>query len=471
VSHPRQPRHGGEAAPPDETESARPLTGTSGLAALVSARGGVARVPVPDKPRITLGRSPECDIIVPDPSVSRVHAAIVAGSPPCIEDAGSHNGTVVLGRRLQKGERVPLLLGSAIQLGEATVLLQARQARHDRPKVPPPPDTVVVDPSMQRLYAMIDILATSPLAVLVLGETGAGKEVFARAIHDRSPRSRAAFVALSCAAMPEALLEAELFGYEKGAFTGATQAKAGLIEAAHLGTVFLDEVGELPAATQAKLLRVLESGEILRLGSLAPRLVDVRFVAATNRDLEAMVADGRFRADLFFRLNGFAIVLPPLRERPSEIGPLAELFAAKAASRMARTPPRFAESTMAALQSYDWPGNVRELRNVVERGVAFCAGGEVLEAEHLMLPAARSASPALSGPPTLSTLRPQPALGTPASPLPASDEERRRVTEALQQTFGNQKEAARLLGMSRRALVNKIAKLGIGRPRKGSGVP
>jgi two-component system response regulator AtoC len=448
-----------------ETESARPLTDADGLVAIVSIRDGVARVDVPDKDRVTLGRGLECDIVLPDPSVSRVHATIAGTSARYVEDAGSHNGTFLLGRRLAAGERAPLLVGATIGLGHVTVVLQRKSTEE---RLPPAVsegargvEAVVADPTMQRLHAMIDVIAPSALSVLLLGETGTGKEVFARAIHDRSPRAPAPFVALSCAAMPENMLEAELFGYERGAFTGAQQAKPGLLETANGGTAFLDEVGELTPTAQAKLLRALESGELMRLGSLKAKRVDVRVVAATNRDIQAMVGDGRFRADLFFRLNGFTLQIPPLRQRRSEILPLADLFARRAAANLERPAPRLTEATIAILERYDWPGNVRELRNVVERAVVLCLHGRALQPEHLMLPTPGSAPTASPGVPTLATLPPRAAGRDDAA-------EKDRIVATLQSTFGNQTEAARILGISRRALINKLAKHGIGRPRKGS---
>jgi DNA-binding NtrC family response regulator len=241
------------------------------------------------------------------------------------------------------------------------------------------------------------------------------------------------------------LIEAELFGHERGAFSGADRARAGFIESAAGGTVLLDEVGELPLPVQAKLLRVLEDHQITRVGASSSRRVDVRFLAATNRDVEGEVAAGRFRRDLYFRLSGVVLEIPPLRARPAEIVPLAETFAREAAERQGRRPPRLAEATAAVLRAHSWPGNVRELRNVIERALLL-ADGDTIEPAHL--PAALStARPALDG--TLSA--------------DLAELERRRIVEALERCGGNQTRAAALLGMPRRTLVKRLSEYGIRR--------
>jgi DNA-binding NtrC family response regulator len=303
-----------------------------------------------------------------------------------------------------------------------------------------------------------------------------GKEVIARTIHEQSPRSKARLVAINCAALSEALLESELFGHERGAFTGAVSAKIGLLEAAGGGTVFLDEAGEMPLAFQAKLLRVLDQREVFRVGSTEPRPIDVRFIAATNRDLVGEIARGRFRQDLFFRLNGITLAIPPLRERVEEIVPLARLFVAKAARQAARVPaPRISDEALALLRSYEWPGNVRELRNVIDRAVLLCMGDEI-RAEHLpgekmvpLLPARPSRLPARSDDelehadvPTASRLLLPDSPSTPA----AAVAERNRILAALDECAGNQTHAARLLGISRGTLIARIQQYDIRRPRK-----
>jgi two-component system response regulator AtoC len=438
----------------ENTQSLEISGGAGDLRLLVSSPRGDASHALAGKERVVLGRGQECDVVVDDPAVSRRHVAIHLLGFPVLEDLGSRNGTVLLGRTLHKGDRSPLPVGTAFALGAATVVLQRR------PPIEPVPDGAVVkDPAMRATYDMLDMIGPSPLSVLVLGETGTGKEVFANAIHARSPRAARTFLPINCAALSETLLESELFGHEKGSFTGATHARTGLFEAADGGTAFLDEIGELAMTTQAKLLRVLESGEVTRLGSVRPKRVDVRFVAATNRDLASLVEAGRFRGDLFYRLNGFTVTLPPLRERPADILPLAQLFAGRAAARLERSVPTFTDSAADALRRHLWPGNVRELRNVVERAVSACRGAASLSVEDLALVPARP-----------DAVGPSPATeATEAAMLPdaVGSFEKQRILEALQRTSFNQTEAAKALGISRRTLINKIISHGIPRPRKG----
>jgi len=333
-----------------------------------------------------LGRAPECDVVLDDPSVSRRHALLTVSGRITVEDLGSTNGTAIQARKLSPGERGVLALGTVFEVGSATLVLQRTTALGARSHRTPTdmPGTVVRDPAMKRLYEMLDVVAPTGLSVLILGETGVGKEVFAEALHRRSSRVGAPFLKLNCAALPESILEAELFGYEKGAFTGATQTKVGLFEAADGGTLFLDEVGEMAPSTQTKVLRALESGEVMRLGSSTTRKVDVRFISAANRDLRKLVASGGFRADLFFRLNGITMTLPPLRKRPEDVLPLAEVFLARSARKLGKPPPRLGEEARKALGAHPWPGNVRELRNVIERAVVLCQG-ESLKPEDLLI--------------------------------------------------------------------------------------
>jgi transcriptional regulator with PAS, ATPase and Fis domain len=304
---------------------------------------------------------------------------------------------------------------------------------------------------MKQLYEVARRVAKSPLSVLLLGETGVGKEVLAEELHRASPRMGQPLLRLNCAGFTESLLESELFGYEKGAFTGAVKAKPGLLESAHGGTVFLDEVGELPLGLQAKLLRVLEQREVQRLGELRPRPIDVRFVAATNRDLEEEIARGTFRQDLYFRLNGISLVIPPLRERPDEIEPLARALIAQACRTMRRpSEPLLTSEIVALLRRYHWPGNVRELKNAIDRAVVLCAG-DVLKPEHFSLE--RLSAPLLSArPPARSPIR----VGRTDAPPEAregSGGQRERLLDALERCGGNQSEAAKLLGVSRKTLM------------------
>ncbi len=286
------------------------------------------------------------------------------------------------------------------------------------------------------------------------------------------------FLRLNCAALTETLLESELFGHEKGSFTGATAAKAGLLESAEGGTVFLDEVGDMPLTTQVKLLRVIEEQKVRRVGAVRPTEIDVRFVSATNRDLELEVQRGTFRKDLFFRLNGISFVIPPLRERVAEIEPLARMLISDACRRMGRAEePELTPEVLALLRQYPWPGNIRELRNVIERAVLLCAGKRLalshLPAEkmssHFAMRKPEQASPAPSSLFTMPT-PPPPLLQGGPGPAELREQlaqaERQRIVDALSRCAGNQTEAAISLGISRRTLVKRLSTFNIPRPRK-----
>ena len=325
---------------------------------------------------------------------------------------------------------------------------------------------IVTTPSMVRLYEEARHLALSPITVLLYGETGVGKEVFARTIHRASGRT-GPLVAINTAALPEQLLESELFGHERGAFSGANTAKAGLIESAHGGTLFLDEIGELPLTMQAKLLRVLEERSVRRVGAMNERKVDVRVIAATNCDLEQLVAEKRFRQDLLFRLNGSMLTIPPLRERREEIPRLAELFLVRAAASMRAPQVRLTKEAVDVLERHWWPGNVRELRNVIERAVALCSpAGEPILPKHLPPSLRGETSRAASLPPmarNAASMAPSIGTGTGSEDVRDSvrDYERVRILAALDEAGGNQTKAAEMLGLPRRTLAYKMARLGI----------
>ena len=236
------------------------------------------------------------------------------------------------------------------------------------------PPIVGASARMQRLLRLVGRVAPTESTVLILGESGTGKELVARSLHVLSRRAQGPFVAVNVAALPESLIESELFGYAKGAFTGASADRAGLVEEAHRGTLFLDEIGDMPLATQVRLLRTLENNEVRRLGENVPRLVDVRVVAATHRDLQALVAEGRFRNDLYYRLNVVQLELPALRDRAGDVGLLASFFLERAAQRSGRKGLRFTPEAMALLARHDWPGNVRELENAIEHAVSVSEG-------------------------------------------------------------------------------------------------
>jgi DNA-binding NtrC family response regulator len=348
--------------------------------------------------------------------------------------------------------------------------------------------------ALERLRPLTERVAASDINVLVLGETGVGKELLATMVHDLSPRRAKPIVSLNCAALADSLFESELFGYERGAFTGAVSAKPGLLESADGGTIFLDEVGEMTLAAQAKLLRVIERRETTRVGALRPKPIDVRFVAATNRILETEVELGTFRRDLYFRLNGMTLVVPPLRERVDEIEQLAITFVDQVCAASGRSPiPRISAEAMSTLRRHDWPGNVRELKNVMERAVVLCSD-DVIRSSHLptdlltrgsgqesVLPAVNSERisaaqrrPTISPPSASSTLPTAPTGVETAPPsftplgrgFDGSDAERKKIEAALAQCGGNQGEAARLLACSRGTLVSRIRQYGLPRPRR-----
>jgi two-component system response regulator AtoC len=312
-------------------------------------------------------------------------------------------------------------------------------------------------PAMQSVMAMVERVADSDVGVLLRGESGVGKEVIARELHRRSSRRTKTFVKVNCAALPADLLESELFGHERGAFTGATSTKAGLLESADGGTFFLDEVGELSMAIQAKLLRVLEAREVMRIGALRPHPIDVRFISATNRDLLELCRARGFRADLYHRLNGISLTLPPLRERRGEVASLARLFVARACEALGRPVLGISATTLARLEQYPWPGNVRELRNTMDRAVLLCPLHEIAP-EHLKLEPDIDRSGFASVPPS------QPMSSDLRHDL--AEIERARIAAALAENGGNQTKTAAALGISRRTLLSRLDAHGFPRPRK-----
>jgi two-component system, NtrC family, response regulator AtoC len=321
--------------------------------------------------------------------------------------------------------------------------------------------------AMRSVYELVRRGAATSMSILLLGETGVGKEIIARSIHEASVRADKPLLSLNCAGLSESLIESELFGYEKGAFTGATQSRAGLLESAQGGTVFLDEVGEMPLRIQASLLRVLETLEVLPVGGRKTRPIDVRFIAATNRDLEKESATGSFRRDLFFRLNGLTIMIPPLRERAVEIPDFAKLFVAEASGSAGRRTLAIDDEALALLSGYGWPGNVRELKNIMQRAVVLCDGDRILPA-HLPVERLREGAPPPASPePALPRGTETPPTGNGSFWCEEEAEERKRIVDALGTCAGNQSQAARLLGISRRTLITKLDVYRIPRPQKG----
>jgi two-component system response regulator AtoC len=314
-----------------------------------------------------------------------------------------------------------------------------------------PSELVGRSPAIRQVLALAGKVARHPSTVLVTGESGTGKELVARLVHSSSPRADAAFVAVNCGAIPEALLESELFGHVRGAFTGASTDRRGLFEEANGGTLFLDEIGELPATLQVKLLRALQEGEVRPVGDNQARTVDVRLVAATSRDLEAEVAAGRFRSDLFYRINVVRIHLPPLRDRREDVPELTHHFVSLFRRRLGLLTAGVSPAAMRLMMEYPWPGNVRELENVVERALVLAEGKEI-DVDNLPpsvhAPSAPAAVPAHLD---LSVKRHTEAL------------ERSLIKTALERTGGNRTRAAKLLDLSHRALLYKIRDYGIDR--------
>jgi two-component system response regulator AtoC len=419
---------------------------------VLAGPGGLRTHVLPVRGTFVLGRAPEADVDLPDPHASPRHARLylLAGLRAFIEDLGSERGTWILSGRILPRARVPVAPGQVVLLGGAVMVLQvaspdrAPAGRACEPgEVRPPSST-----SMARLEALARSAAGSTLNVLLMGETGVGKDVIARRIHGMSPRRDRSFLKVDCAALSPGLLESELFGHERGAFTGATTAKRGLLECAPGGTVLLDEIGELPMALQAKLLNVVEAKEVVPLGALRPRPIDVRFLSATNRLLWNEASQGTFRLDLYYRLAGLSLVIPPLRERRDEIAGLASLFIAEISGAQKRAiVPTLSAAARAVLEAHSWPGNIRELKNVIERASLLCGGGCV-EPDHLLFDVAPGESRGVE---------------VVAGPPPS---ERQRILDALEFCAGNQTRAAKLLGIARSTLTLRLAAYDVPRPRR-----
>jgi DNA-binding NtrC family response regulator len=408
-----------------------------------------------------------------------------------IEDLGSSTGTFVRRRddrrsvedprkvHRKAGEPFAVDVGECIVIGSVVATIRRsttiRRATDPAPTAPASDRVVVQAPIMQALYDHARRMARSDMSVLILGETGVGKEVLARAIHKASPRSKGPFLAIHCAALNESLLESELFGHKKGAFTGASEDKRGLFEAAHGGTLFLDEIGELSPVVQVKLLRALDDRAVMRVGESTSRKIDVRFIAATNRDLAGEVGQGAFRSDLFFRLEGASLTVPPLCDRVAEIIPLARLFLDQECRKVERdVPPDIAPETIRLLEEYAWPGNVRELRNAMQRASVLCTEDEVWP-EHLPprisghapnIPPARGSAPETRVAPMRPPNMTQPIARADLPLSPEQLEARERMITTLDECAGNQTRAAAKLGISRRTFVTRLEEYRIPRPRK-----
>ena len=447
----------------------------------VFEQSGSKMLPMPESGHLAIGRSEDSDIILASPSVSRNHATLVARDGVVIvKDLGSANGTRLGTRRLSSNCEEPVPPGVAVIIGGASLVVHqvataggsdvrevamagrhiqalrasekgATEAKDSSCKL------VVQSEAMQKLFQLVDRIAPGTISVLLSGETGVGKEVVAAEIHERSPRRGKPYVKLNCSAFPENLLESELFGHEAGAFSGARSAKPGLFETANGGTVLLDEIGELSLPIQAKLLRVIETREVIPVGGTRVRKLDVRFLAATNRDLQDRVRRGQFREDLYFRLSGVSLEVPPLRIRRSDIAPMALQFAAEAAAAIGRiAQPSFSPGALSFLEKQPWPGNVRELRNCVERAILLSSSEVLTESavdpgQSLLI--GRKTSKAFD-------------LVIERSDASSESAEREQIEEALALCGGNQTRAASVLGIARRTLVKKLSLLGLPRPRR-----
>ncbi len=396
--------------------------------------GGAARYPLDASRAVVVGRGDDCDLQILHPALSRRHFRLRLEPTPSVEDLGSKHGTRVAGREL-KAATAPLPPGGIIEAQGVTLFVHEPEA-----------STTVVAPNELDRERMLKLVAASDLSVVLFGETGVGKDVAAEQLHAASPRAKGPLIKINCAALPEQLLESELFGHEKGAFTGADRQKPGLIEAANRGTLFLDEVTELTAATQAKLLQVLETRQVRRVGAVASHPVDVRLVSATSQELTALIRAKRFRDDLYYRLNGMTLKLPPLRERLHELPVLVRNVLARLSPD---TPVKVGPDLVARLALHRWPGNVRELKNVLHRALVL-ADGKPLEPKHIVLDV-----PEPGEPPATTDLK---------STVDAF--ERQRVVEALEAAGGNQTKAAELLGITRRALIVRLDQYELPRPRR-----
>jgi transcriptional regulator with GAF, ATPase, and Fis domain len=411
--------------------------------------------------QLLIGRDAECEIALDDRALSRRHA-VLTRAPVSVRDLDSTNGIRLGTRILRGGEAAPLVLGDTFHIGPFSFVLVAASSAEPSSHRSGRERLVVDDPTPAGVSSFVREIARSGINVLIQGETGVGKDVLASTLHALSGRT-GPLSSVNCAALSESLLESELFGHEKGAFTGALATKPGLLEASSGGTIFLDELGEMPLPIQAKLLRAVEAREVRRIGSTRSIAIDIRIIAATNRELSAEVVAGRFREDLYFRLDGVTLRIPPLRQRTWAIGPLALRFIAEAGQRLGRPEVSASPELIAALAAHEWPGNVRELKATIDRAVLLARGTE-LAPRHLAFSERRAATatePAVPAPePT-----PRDSDDEPVFLDAAQRAERARIVAALENNAGNQTRTAKALGISRSSLINKIAIYRIPRPR------
>jgi DNA-binding NtrC family response regulator len=429
---------------------------------IVHHRDGAESVALQFGVPVVVGRRAPASLVVPGAKLSRSHARFTLDTSGrvLVEDLGSTNGTWIAGTRI---DRAAVELGEQVVLGEVIATVQITTP--EKPVVSAASGgagaPIAASAAMRTVLEMAARVAASAVPVILHGETGTGKEVVARFVHESSPRAARPMVSVNCAAIPAQLVESTLFGYEKGAFTGAAQRQKGVFEEADGGTVFLDEIGELPLAAQAALLRVLETGRFSRVGSPREVSVDVRIVAATHRDLEALRDAGQFRADLYYRLGVMVIHVPPLRDRLDDLEPLVRRFMGEAGPRLTGLTPAALET----LRTYAWPGNVRELRNAIERA-AILAAGPTLATDDLPTRVRSAAAPR---PPPREHVQTIPPTDTDASGLGdlrarLTEYEANTIRDMLVQTNWNQSEAARRLGMPIRTLSHKAKVMGLKKP-------
>lgn len=430
-----------------DTGWARPKQPRAYVAVLGGAEGQVAELP--EGADVAVGRSRSSALRVDDASVSRLQATLrwEGSATVTVTDHGSRNGTFVRGEQTPIEGTVEVRSGDEVAVGPARLMIivqrprqdsSAEEAEEDDALTSPEDGLLAHDPEMLRVVALAKRAARTESNVLLVGETGVGKEVVARRIHDSGRRAEAPFVPVNCGAIPESLAESTLFGHERGAFTGANTRQPGMFEAASGGTLFLDEVGDLSLPIQTKLLRALDERAVTRVGSTTPTPVDVRVLAATNADLEALAREGRFRQDLLYRLDVLRIVVPPLRERPDDVIALAQRFVEEIEPESA---VELDDDAIAILRAEPWHGNVRELHNAIERALAL-REGNVLRARDLRVSSTHT-------------------QGSGSLRRRVDDVERDSIHHALEAAGGNQSRAAKRLGISRRTLIYKLEKHGL----------
>jgi len=386
---------------------------------------------------LTIGSQDDCGLTLPDPTVSRRHAEVLRTSDGyLLRDLGSTNGTFLNGVRVDSAY---LRDGAVLRMGKTELVFKWALPATLGGKAGPSffGEMVAVSDSMQRVFALLEGLAASDVTVLLEGETGTGKELAARAIHERSPRSKSPFVVFDCSTVPSELMESELFGYAKGAFTGAMESREGAVKQAKGGTLFIDEIGELPLSLQPKLLRLLDRREFRRLGTTETVKTDIRFVTATNRDLGSLVKQDKFRKDLLYRVSAARVVLPPLRERPEDVPVLSRHFLSQIARRGSAV--ALGPDAMTALKKHSWPGNGREMKNILETAAALCQTGTIDATDIARLFV--QMDPTRQG--SLQTT------------------EAEAIRKALEKAEGNRRKAARQLGIAPSTLYAKMKKYGL----------